>query len=33
VAAPLASDVRVLLAEGRVGEARYRLRTRLELPV
>jgi siroheme synthase-like protein len=29
----LASDVRALLAEGRVGEARDRLRTRLELPV
>jgi siroheme synthase-like protein len=29
----LASDVRALLAEGRIGEARYRLRTRLELPV
>jgi siroheme synthase-like protein len=29
----LASDVRALLAEGRVGEARARLRTRLELPV
>jgi siroheme synthase-like protein len=28
----LASDVRTLLAEGRVAEARYRLRTRLELP-
>ncbi len=28
----LASDVRSLLVEGRVGEARYRLRTRLELP-
>jgi len=28
----LASDVRALLAAGRVGEARYRLRTRLELP-
>jgi siroheme synthase-like protein len=28
----LASDVRALLAEGRVGEARHRLRTRLELP-
>jgi siroheme synthase-like protein len=28
----LAADVRLLLAEGRVAEARYRLRTRLELP-
>jgi precorrin-2 dehydrogenase / sirohydrochlorin ferrochelatase len=28
----LAADVRALLAEGRTGEARHRLRTRLELP-